>query len=189
MPSRQHSSMVARTLCDAAAMALDARQAALLGPAAVAVHDDGDVPRQPLRIEAGAAAPRSAAIVVGGLNVAARHVVSATSVIVCCAVAGRPRSIATGRPSQRLDAGRRSAAPPPAGRASAGECRTVLASSRAASRRPAGSAPAVKASPGTRRRAPGRRARRPCRSSTSSSPLSTSSSMTASSSTPARAAV
>ena len=31
---------------DAAAVALDARQAALLGPAAVAVHDDGDVPRQ-----------------------------------------------------------------------------------------------------------------------------------------------
>ena len=38
--------MVARTLLHAAAVALDARQAALLGPAAVAVHDDGDVPRQ-----------------------------------------------------------------------------------------------------------------------------------------------
>src|SRR5207244_1210664 len=38
---------------DAAAVALDARQAALPGPAAVAVHDNGDVPRQPLRGEAG----------------------------------------------------------------------------------------------------------------------------------------
>src|SRR6266478_5219187 len=38
---------------DAAAVALDARQAALLRPAAVAVHDDGDVPRQPLGVEAG----------------------------------------------------------------------------------------------------------------------------------------
>ena len=37
----------------AAAVALDARQAALLRPAAVAVHDDGDVPRQPGGVEAG----------------------------------------------------------------------------------------------------------------------------------------
>ncbi len=57
MPSRQHSSTVARTLCDAAAVALDARQAALLRPAAVAVHDDGDVLRQPRGVEAGLRQP------------------------------------------------------------------------------------------------------------------------------------
>src|SRR5262249_45606840 len=34
-------------------MALDARQATLLGPAAVAVHDDGHVPRHLRRIEPG----------------------------------------------------------------------------------------------------------------------------------------
>src|SRR5207253_2811069 len=38
---------------DAAAVALDAGQAAAAGPAAVAVHDDGDVPRQPGGVEAG----------------------------------------------------------------------------------------------------------------------------------------
>ena len=53
MPSRQHSSTVARTLWTPRQVALDARQAALLRPAAVAVHDDGDVPRQPLGVEAG----------------------------------------------------------------------------------------------------------------------------------------
>ena len=31
-------------------MALDARQVALRGPAAVAVHDDGDVLRQPVEV-------------------------------------------------------------------------------------------------------------------------------------------
>ena len=35
---------------DAGAMAFDARQVALRGPAAVAVHDDGDVRRQPLEV-------------------------------------------------------------------------------------------------------------------------------------------
>src|SRR5439155_21899490 len=38
---------------DTAAMALDPRQAALPRPAAVAVHDDGNVPRQPGRIKTG----------------------------------------------------------------------------------------------------------------------------------------
>ena len=32
-------------------------QAALLGPAAVAVHDDGDVPRQPVRVQPGGGDP------------------------------------------------------------------------------------------------------------------------------------
>ena len=41
------------TLCDAAGVALDARQAALLRPAAIAVHDDGDVVRQSLRLQSG----------------------------------------------------------------------------------------------------------------------------------------
>ena len=36
---------------DAGAVALDARRAALAGPAAVAVHDDGDVPRQPGQVD------------------------------------------------------------------------------------------------------------------------------------------
>ena len=35
---------------DAGAMALDPRQVSLRGPAAVAVHDDGDVLRQPVEI-------------------------------------------------------------------------------------------------------------------------------------------
>src|SRR5439155_27277956 len=38
---------------NAAAMALDPWQAALAGPAAVAVHDDGHMPRQPRRVQAG----------------------------------------------------------------------------------------------------------------------------------------
>ena len=38
---------------DAAGVALDALQAALPGPTAVSVHDDGDVPRQPLGAQAG----------------------------------------------------------------------------------------------------------------------------------------
>ena len=36
---------------DAGAMPFDARQVALRGPAAVAVHDDGDVRRQPVEID------------------------------------------------------------------------------------------------------------------------------------------
>ena len=36
---------------DAGAMAFDARQVALPGPAAVAVHDDGDVPRQAVHLD------------------------------------------------------------------------------------------------------------------------------------------
>jgi hypothetical protein len=36
---------------DAGAVALDARQVARAGPAAVAVHDHGDVPRQPLQVD------------------------------------------------------------------------------------------------------------------------------------------
>src|ERR1043165_2894292 len=36
---------------DAGAVALDAGEVACAGPAAVAVHDDGDVPRQPLQID------------------------------------------------------------------------------------------------------------------------------------------
>ena len=38
---------------DTGAMAGDARQMAALGPAAISVHDDGNVVGQPLRIEAG----------------------------------------------------------------------------------------------------------------------------------------
>ena len=41
----------------AAGVALDARQAAFLGPAAVAVHDDGDVLRHLGRVEAGGPKP------------------------------------------------------------------------------------------------------------------------------------
>ena len=44
--------MVVRTLVTPR-VALDARQTALFRPAAVAVHDDSDVQRQALRIEAG----------------------------------------------------------------------------------------------------------------------------------------
>ena len=36
---------------DAGAMPFDARQVPLAGPAAVAVHDDGDVPRQPIEFD------------------------------------------------------------------------------------------------------------------------------------------
>ena len=36
---------------DAGAMAFDARQVALAGPAAVAVHDDGDVTRQAIELD------------------------------------------------------------------------------------------------------------------------------------------
>ena len=42
---------------DAGAMAFDARQVALAGPAAVAVHDDGDVPRQAIESRPGAPGP------------------------------------------------------------------------------------------------------------------------------------
>ena len=48
MPSRAHSSVTRRTLVTPAAMPFDPRQAPLPRPAPVAVHDDGDVPRQPL---------------------------------------------------------------------------------------------------------------------------------------------
>ncbi len=51
MPSRAAVSTVSRTDVDAGAMAFDARQVALRGPAAVAVHDDGDVRRQPIEVD------------------------------------------------------------------------------------------------------------------------------------------
>ena len=46
MPSSPAVRMIFARRIRADAMALDARQTALLRPAAVAVHDDGDVPRQ-----------------------------------------------------------------------------------------------------------------------------------------------
>ena len=51
MPRRAEVSTTSRTDVDAGAMALDARQMALRGPPAVAVHDDGDVGGQPLEVD------------------------------------------------------------------------------------------------------------------------------------------
>ena len=59
MPSRAEVSTVSRTDGDAGAMAFDARQVALRRPAAVAVHDDRDVARQPVAVDLPArASPR-----------------------------------------------------------------------------------------------------------------------------------
>ena len=49
--SRAHVSTISRTECDPGPVPLDAGLALALRPAPVAVHDDRDVPRQPLRID------------------------------------------------------------------------------------------------------------------------------------------
>src|SRR5205807_2530291 len=58
---------------NAAGVALDARQAALPGPAAVAVHDYGDVRRQPRRVESGLGQPAEGGGVETGVGIRFYH--------------------------------------------------------------------------------------------------------------------
>ena len=51
MPRRADVSTASRTDGDAGAVPLDPRQVALRRPPAVAVHDDGDVRRQPVAVD------------------------------------------------------------------------------------------------------------------------------------------
>ena len=59
MPSRAHSSVTRRTLFDSGAVPLDPRQTPPPRPTAVAVHDDGNVPRKPLSRNTGTSAGES----------------------------------------------------------------------------------------------------------------------------------